>query len=645
MAQHSPDAWWRIRLSDGHTGYDPGVHEREGMDSDAPPPPGPLAAVDMSHPRAAAVMSSVRNRVATWGDQGIALRRANDAAETVLRLLEGDPACMGRGMHTVPGAVARVHELPQERPLWIIGDVRGDAVALATALAFVDEADGEGDAAFVAFLGDWAGGFHGDAASVAMVLERFATHPERTLMVRGDREWCLDAMEAARIDGSAHPVGLSDMPVDEALAPMLRELASRVARVAHLMPCAVLLPDGVMLAHGALPRPARLQDLRDAEQLALSDAALRDFTLGRLHPREPVVNAGEREGGVIEGFEDFHASRRALSALLGAPVQRLVRGQDAAPEGYRWFRAYGEGRVLTLTTMADALPEAAGGGRRHPCVGRLKGGRIRVARIELPDEITFLGDQLFPREPAQPKPTEVAEPSQPAEPVQSMVVVEEIRTTAIEVPTEAPMTKPASRVVGSAEPMDHAASLRSDPRAAAMHFDRGVRLLQARAWTGARDAFREAAEVPSFRDAAALNEAVACLWLGNAGHQEALARLRELRQRDPRSAAVHFNLGVAFLSGERNPSEAMRSLRAAVDAAPDMTDAWWALGLAAAMRSDAATAASAFARAAVGGCVLPAPGSLHGVIPAREMAPALEALRGLARFCPTADGPPVSLAD
>jgi tetratricopeptide (TPR) repeat protein len=415
--------------------------------------------------------------------------------------------------------------------------------------------------------------------------------------------------------------------------------------MAHLMPCAVLLPDGVMLAHGALPRPARLQDLRDAEQLALSDAALRDFTLGRLHPREPVVNAGEREGGVIEGFEDFHASRRALSALLGAPVQRLVRGQDAAPEGYRWFRAYGEGRLLTLTTMADALPEAAGGGRRHPCVGRLKGGRIRVARIELPDEITFLGDQLFPRELAQPKPTEVAEPSQPAEPVQSLMVVEEIRITAIELPTEAPMAKPAPSVLGSAEPMDPAASLRSDPRAAAMHFDRGVRLLQARAWTGARDAFREAAEVPSFRDAAALNEAVACLWLGNAGHQEALARLRELRQREPRSAAVHFNLGVAFLSGERNPSEAMRSLRAAVDAAPDMTDAWWALGLAAAMRSDASTAASAFARAADGGCVLPAPGSLHGVIPAREMAPALEALRGLARFCPTADGPPVSLAD
>ena len=645
MAQHSPDAWWRIRLSDGQTGYVPGVHEREGMDSDAPPPPGPLAAVDMSHPRAAAVMSSVRNRVATWGDRGIALRRANDAAETVLRLLEGDPACMGRSMHTVPGAVARVHELPQERPLWIIGDVRGDAVALATALAFVDEADGEGDAAFVAVLGDWAAGFHGDAASVAMVLERFAAHPDRTLLVRGDREWCLDAMEAARIDGSAHPAGLSDMPVDEALAPMLGELASRVARVAHLLPSAVLLPDGVMLAHGALPRPTRLQGLRDAEQLALDDAALRDFTLGRLHPREPAVQAGEREGGVIEGFEDFHASRRALSALLGAPVQRLVRGQDAAPEGYRWFRAYGEGRVLTLTTMADALPEAAGGGRRHPCVGRLKGGRIRVARIELPDEITFLGDQLFPREVAHARPTIAPAPAPAQAPVPPVMMVEEIGITTIEVTAEPTDAARESSPPAPIEQMDPIASMRADPRAAAMHFDRGVRLLQARAWTGARDAFRGAGAVPSFREAAALNEAVACLWLGNAGHQEALARLRELRQLDPRNPAVNFNLGVAFLSGERNPSEAMRSLRAAVDAAPDMADAWWALGLAAAMRSDAAAAASAFARAADGGCVLPAPGSLHGVIPAREMAPALEALRGLARFCPTAEGPPVSLAD
>lgn len=598
----------------------------------------------MSQPRAAAVMASVRNRLATWGDRGIALRRANDAADTALRLLESDPASMGRAMAAQPGAITMVRELPSDRPLWILGDVRGDAVALATALAFVDEAEGTGDAAHVALLGDWTAGFAGDAACVAMVLERLASHPERTLLVRGDREWCLDADEAERVDGSVTPQGLLQMPIDPVQRPALRELVSRMVRITRLLPAAVLLPDGVMLAHGALPRPSRLQDAADGGLDALSDAALRDFVLGRLHPRDATVQAGEREGGVIEGAEDFHASRRMLAALLGAPVQRLVRGQDAAPEGYRWFRAYGEGRVLTLTTMADRLPAAAGGGRRRPCVGRLKGGRIRVARIELPDEITFLGEQIFPREPLTPAPAVLDEPPAPATPaLHDETLASRPVPDAPDVPPAPAPDPPPARM--HREPADHAASLRDDPAAAAVHFARGVSLLQARAWAGARDAFRVAGSVPAFRDAAALNEAVACLWLGRDGHQEALARLRELRQRDARDAAVQFNLGIAFLSGEGNPSEAMRALRAAVDAAPDVADAWWALGLAAAMRSDASTAASAFSRAAAGGCILPAPGSLHGVIPAREMAPALEALRGLARFCPVADGPPVSLTD
>jgi len=307
-----------------------------------------------------------------------------------------------------------------------------------------------------------------------------------------------------------------------------------------------------------------------------------------------------------------------------------------------------------------------------------------VARIELPDELAFLGDQLFPRErpvpaSATPEPEpELASVAAQVEPAPSLPAWEpetdavpalldlgsvtdaidmpalgeieidiEIETT---VPSRdaraAPPTQPSqtSTPRSPTRPMrdasDAEAEARRDPGGARMIFDRGVRLLQARAWAGARDAFREATKSESLREAAALNEAVACLWLGNAGHQDALARLRELRQADPRDAAVNLNIGIALLAGERNPSEAMRALRAAVDAAPDMADAWWALGLAAAMRSDASAAASAFSRAAEGGCTLAAPGSLHGLIPAREMAPALDALRGLARHRPAPGAAP-----
>ena len=80
--------------------------------------------------------------------------------------------------------------------------------------------------------------------------------------------------------------------------------------------------------------------------------------------------------------------------------------------------------------------------------------------------------------------------------------------------------------------------------------------------------------------------------------------------------------------------------RLALDALFEIADR---RGLAAAMRSDASTAASAFNVAADGGCALPVPGSLHGLIPARELGPVLEALRGLARHKPKPEAPPVPI--
>ncbi len=575
--------------------------------------------MDLSHPRAADVLQRVRKRLATWGDTRIALQRASDAAGTALRLLGGPPV-MGSELGMHGGAVAVVERLPQDRPLWIVGDVRGDATALATVLAFIDEADGLQDHAFVALLGDWTGGTTGDAACISMVLDRFNAAPGRTILLRGDREWHL-AMDPSV--GLPRTPALDRMPCPLELDAAHGQVMRLVQAIAVQLPVAAILPEGVLLVHGSVPRPGRLADTKSLADLAGDHPALRDMAFGRMHPREAEVDVGEREGGVIVGHEQVQRSLRQLAELSGRPLQRVVRGQDAAPEGCRWFRAYGEGVALTVTSMADPLPEAAGGGRRRPCVARLKGGRIRVARIEIPEDLAFLAEQVFPRripdsadeEPATPAPSPAVEPLPASTAAEGMSLQE-----------------PA----GSSEavPDDPAESLRSDPAAAAVHFERGVRLLRSRAWAGARDAFVEAGRIPALRRHAWLNEAVANLWLGAAGHQDALARLRQLRNEQPRDAAVLLNLGIAFLAGERNPIEGVRAARAAIDASPELGEAWWALGLAAAMRSDGAAAASAFAKAADLGCDLPPPGSLHGGIPARELAAALDALRGMARHVP-----------
>jgi hypothetical protein len=497
--------------------------------------------------------------------------------------------------------VCTLARLPEAQPLWIVGDVRGDAIALASALAFIDEADRAHAPAAIAFLGDWTGGNAGDAACAALVLERFVAAPARTLLLRGDREWSAPLPLEM-------PAGIRSMPRSAAMEALHQEACEAIEAVAARLPALALLPDELVLAHGALPRPSRLRDLKSLEDLAASDAALRDCVMGRQHLREMRIQPGEREGGLILGVEDFESALRTLSELRGRPISRMVRGQDAAPEGFRWFKAYGPGVLLTLTTMADALPESAGGGRRCPCVARFKSGSIRVVRLKVPQEVALLGDQLFPRRERE---TVIAPP--PTKP---------------KVPARHP---------------DPASAARTGPEAARMLFDRGVRLLQARAWAGARDAFRAAGAEPGMQEASALNEAVACMWMGPSGHQDALAKLRTLRQLHPRDPAVLLNMGIAFLVCERNPSEAMRALRSAVDASADLTDAWWALGLAAAMRSDASTAASAFNVAADGGCALPVPGSLHGLIPARELGPVLEALRGLARHKPKPEAPPVPI--
>lgn len=596
------------------------------------PPPGALALVDLAEGRAGVVMQAVRQRVATLADPAIAMRRAIDAAETADRLLAA--RAMGSMLAMRGDGAARVADrLPTERPLWIVGDVRGDALALGIALAFIDEADPGEQRAAVAFLGDWTGGTAGDAACTTLVLERFNAAPDRTLLLRGDREWVGPAACAA-------PPGLRAMPHPPVHARLHAELCEAMEAIASKLPALVVLPEGVALAHGALPRASRLKDHASLEALGASDAAMRDCTLGRVHLREMRAQSGEREGGLLLGVEDFAESVARLSAIVGREVNRLVRGQDAAPEGFRWFKAYGAGALLTLTTMADPLPDTAGGGRRSPCLGRLKSGRIRVVRLQVPAETAMLGDQLFPRIAASSMPEPTPVPTHVTD--ASFVSNESPRPFTPEPAPVSVTAAPRADRRPSSEP-DPASSARRGPDAARIQFERGVRLLQARAWAGARDAFRNAAESEELHDACALNESVACLWLGTQGHQQALARLRMLRQTDPRDAAVLLNLGIAFLAGERNPSEALRTLRAAVDADAELFDAWWGLGLAAAMRSDRVTAAAAFTRAADGGCLLPVPGSLHGLIPARELDAALEALRGLARHRPTPDAPPVPL--
>jgi len=588
------------------------------------PPPGPLVTVDLTEPRAKLILERVRQRVAMWGDTGRTLHRAFDAVQAANQLVGSGPGAMGAEFRPIGRRVLRLNEISEEEAFWIIGDVRGDVLALETVLAFIDEATGRGRSPQIVFLGDLAAGTLGDAACLAIALERFATAPSRTLFIAGDRELALTLDNEIATD-DRKPRGLADMPVPDALQNSLRNLARAFSELVEKIPVAAICPDGMLLAHSALPRESILAAIENAQTLESQPNVLRAFAFDRLHPREPQVIPSAISGEVSAKPEDFAKSLQSLNRIFEIPVVRMVRGHDAAPEGHRWFRHYGDGVLLTITTMADELPMEIGGGRRKPSVARLKSKRLRVVRFEIPESIAIIAQQIFPNQTAatQKEISSATPPQQTSAPEPFSLAMD----------SEPNLAKLSTEFVST-----------NDTQAMQIHFERGVRLLAAGAWMGARQAFQEAANSDKNAHACLMNEAVASLSLGLNGHQDALRLCRGLLQGDATNAWVHFNMGVSYLTSERNPIEAGRAFRAATQSVPQFADAWWALGLAFSLRGDRRSAAEALAKAAEYGCQLSMPSSLVGTIPARELTSIFEALRSRVLYHPAPTSPPVPLS-
>jgi hypothetical protein len=582
-----------------------------------------LVTVDLTEPRAKLILERVRQRVAMWGDTGRTLHRAFAAVQAANQLVGSGPGAMGAEFRPIGRRVLRLNEISEEEAFWIIGDVRGDVLALETVLAFIDEATGRGRSPQIVFLGDLAAGTLGDAACLAIALERFAAAPSRTIFIAGDRELAL-TLENEKTTDDRKPRGLADMPVPDALQNSLRNLARAFSELVEKIPVAAICPDGMLLAHSALPRESILAAIENAQTLESQPNVLRAFAFDRLHPREPQVISSAISGEGPAKPEDFAKSLQSLNRIFEIPVVRMVRGHDAAPEGHRWFRNYGDGVLLTITTMADELPIEIGGGRRKPSVARLKSKRLRVVRFEIPESIAIVAQQIFPNQPAVThKENSSATPPQTSPPEPFSLAMD----------SEPNLAKVSTTVVST-----------NDLQAIMIHFERGVRLLAASAWTGARQAFQEAANSDKNAHECLMNEAVACLSLGLPGHQDSLRLCRGLLQSDAANAWVHFNMGVSYLTSERNPIEAGRAFRAATQSVPQFADAWWALGLAFSLRGDRRGATEALTKAAEYGCQLSMPSSLVGTIPARELTSMFEALRSRVLYHPALASPPVPLS-
>ena len=149
-------------------------------------------------------------------------------------------------------------------------------------------------------------------------------------------------------------------------------------------PRALFLPDGLLVAHGGFP----LSDLH-AELAAGGDwndpRCLQDFVWTRAHPRARRKMPNRVSRGSQFGHEDF-AAFCALSAQLGRPVARMVRGHDHVDERYAVHPAYAAHPVLTTNALSRRLPrELFGPHERVPTVARWVPGALpAVYRLHVP---------------------------------------------------------------------------------------------------------------------------------------------------------------------------------------------------------------------------------------------------------------------
>jgi Calcineurin-like phosphoesterase len=284
-------------------------------------------------------------------------------------------------------------------PLWIIGDLHGDLLALETALAVIHAEAAGPDSPQLIFLGDF---FDDEGYGLEILLRVFE------LILRSPGDVCVIAGnhdEALSYDGVHFASSVVPADFAEFLnANLAHEWIGRVGKLAVRFcaqaPRALFFPDGLLVVHGGFPLRdlhSRLQETGDWND----PACLSDFVWTRCHPtaRRKMPNRFSR--GSQFGHQDF-AAFCELGARLGRPVTHMVRGHDHVEDRYAVPPAYALHPVLTTVALSRRLPrEAFGPRRRVPTLARyVEGSLPLVYRMHIPDGLI---DEMYPGpvEPAE----------------------------------------------------------------------------------------------------------------------------------------------------------------------------------------------------------------------------------------------------
>lgn len=285
-----------------------------------------------------------------------------------------------------------------ESPLWFIGDIHGDLLAFFVAQNFIEKTGQEGEPSTV-FLGDLFDRGKFDKEVLYNVLKLIVDEPGKHAFVVGNHDEGL-AFDGDKFSSSVQPCEFAEFLNERETDEAWRELARQAIRLFAHAPRAILLPDGLLIAHGGVPHIDRHDQIKS--QTDLNDRLIgEDFVWTRIHESAKKKIPNRLTRGCSLGINDFNAFCTKLSTLLGRPVGGLIRGHDHLEKRYGIFEKYVDHPVLTINAMSHRYEgELFGDFDRPVIVARYIAGQMpTVHKVHVPKELTA---SIY----APPKPTE-----------------------------------------------------------------------------------------------------------------------------------------------------------------------------------------------------------------------------------------------
>jgi hypothetical protein len=382
------------RSAEEAAGDPPAVPSPSELSAEADPLPSEAGQPPISPPRTPPVIDvhdldwqAVRKAVNPSAIRA-SMRSIVERMETLLDRADGPGMLFDKDRADPADKAIQVSALEAESPLWIIGDLHGDLLALEAALAAIRDPRSQNGQAKprIVFLGDL---FDDEGFGLEVLLRMFeliAEAPELVCVIAGNHDEAL-SYDGVRFASSVAPSDFTDF-LNANLAHEWIERAGKLAvRLFAQAPRALFLPDGLLIAHGGFP----LADLhsRLAETKDWNDPmCLSDFVWTRAHPKARKKLPNRFTRGSQFGHQDF-AEFCALSAHLGRPVTHMVRGHDHIEERYAIYPAYRAHPVLTTVALSRRLSrESFGSYERVPTMARFVEGALpQVYRLHIPADI------------------------------------------------------------------------------------------------------------------------------------------------------------------------------------------------------------------------------------------------------------------